>query len=242
MDRVDESADVVQAAISATTIVEIRKVKASLVQLHGLKASKDDVEQFLDDVSFINFEADTYHPQVGTELVAFFSKLAAYCSNAEINLEAIRQFRFALDKFDSSWGQQEVTLIANSLYAMTDTFTKRSKVYQSAVALLKDMARNKRLLSKKLHSIPLELLKDIQKGGNSRKRPGSDYIDHPAKAPRPTRIRCDSTEDSTAVEEEIGEEFIDYIDRMLELAEASDDRIPQLESQLEDMGYEPNII
>ena len=249
--------DVVQAAISATTIVEIRKVKASLLQLHGLKVHKDDVDQFLDDVSFINFETDTYHPQVGTELVAFFSKLATYCADAEINLEVIRQFQFSLEKFDSNWSQQEAQLVGNTLYAMTRTFTKHSKVYQSAVALLKDMARNKALQSKKLHSIPLELLKDIQQVKSKRMRSAKDDVDFPAKAPRQSPQHGSSTvatgDPSTATEEgeeeEEEEDIIaaeevgrDYIDYMVELAEAGEEKIKQLESQILDMGYEPNII
>lgn len=242
----DETTDVLQAAISATTIVKIREVKGALLQLHGLKVSKNEVEEFLDRVSFINFEMDMYCPQVGTEMVAFFSKLATYCDDAEINLEVIRQFQFSLEAFNSYWSQQEVELVGNTLYAMTNTFRKGSKVYQSAVALLKDMTKSKSLRSKDLHSIPLELLKDIQK---KKKKRGTDYVDLPAKK---LRVRSDvvKSDQSMAPEEEEedltmeggGLEFVDYINCMVELAEAGDEMTPQIESKVVEMGYEPNII
>ena len=241
----DETIDVLQAAISATTIVKIREVKGALLQLHGLKVSKNEVEEFLDRVSFINFEMDMYCPQVGTEMVAFFSKLATYCDDAEINLEVIRQCQFSLEAFNSYWSQQEVELVGNTLYAMTNTFRKGSKVYQSAVALLKDMTKSKSLCSKDLHSIPLELLKDIQKRKHIR---GTDYVDLPAEK---LRVRSDGvkSDDSIAPEEEEdltmeggGLEFVDYINCMVELAEAGDEMTPQIESKVVEMGYEPNII
>lgn len=240
----DETTDVLQAAISATTIVEIRKVKAALLQLHGLKVGKRDVEEFLDGVSFINFEMDTYCPQVGSELVAFFSKVATYCNDAEINLEVIRQFQFSMDKFDSNWSQQEVELVGNTLYTMTNTFRRGSKVYQSAVALLKNIAKSKALRSKKLHSIPVELLKDIQNGKNKRMRVGTDDIDLPAKK---GRLAIDHSRSLEEEEEDLtleggGVDFVDYINCMVELAEAGDEKTQQLESKLVEMGYEPNII
>lgn len=245
-ERVDETTDVLQAAISATTIVKIREVKGALLQLHGLKVSKNEAEEFLDRVSFINFEMDMYCPQVGTEMVAFFSKLATYCDDAEINLEVIRQFQFSLEAFNSYWSQQEVELVGNTLYAMTNTFRKGSKVYQSAVALLKDMIKSKSLRSKDLHSIPLELLKDIQKRKNKR---GTDDVDLPTKK---LRVRSDvvKSDHSMAMEEEEddltteggGVEFVDYINCMVELAEAGDEMTPQIESKVVEMGYEPNII
>ena len=247
----DETSDILRASISATTIVEIRKVKSSLLQLHGQKVGKDDVEQFLEDISFINFETDTYRPEVGTELLAFFSKLATYCDDAEINLEVIRQFKFILEKFDPSWSGQDVELVANTLYAMTGTFTKRSRVFQSAVALLKDLTRSKALRSNKLHTIPLELLKDIQQEGrNKRKREGgNDDVDYPAKLQRQedsagvVKDPATATEDDTrGVESDSGGDFVDYMESMVELAEASDEKIQQLESALIHMGYEPNII
>ena len=257
MDRVDDTADFLEAAVSASTIVEIRKTKAAFLQLHNQKIKKADAETFLDGIGFINLAVDMYRPQVGTELVDFFSKLATYCTDAEINLEAIRQFQLTLDKFASKWDQHEVELVANTLYAMTNTFTKRSTVHRSACALLKDMSRNKALASKKLDSIPLELLRDIQRGKYKR---GSDYVDYEGKTPPPTRhsasgtgnVHSDSTQDSTQEDTtarggaerqtEGGLEYVDYIDCMVELAQASEEKTRQLESKLADMGFEPNIV
>ena len=247
VDRVDDTTDILQAAVSATTIVEIRKAKASLPILHGQNVRKDEAHKAIDRISFINFEVDKYCPQVGSEMVSFFEKIATYCTDAEINLEAIRQFHFIADKFDSHLDQHEIELIANTLYAMTDTFKKRSRVYQSAVALLKDLSRNKQLIARNLHTIPLELLKDIQNGKHDRKRrveEDTDYQDKAVHNQQDGVITADSTME-VSVQSQIGQggrEFIDYIDCMVELAEAGDERITQLEATVEDMGYEPNIV
>ena len=233
MDRVDDTADTLQTAVSATTIVEIRKAKASLVLHHGHNVRRDEAEKVIEDVSFINFEVDTYHPQVGWELASLFSKISSYCTDAEINLEVIRQFHFILERFDIHWGQQEVELVANTLYAMTGTF--KSSVYRSAVAQLKDLSRNKQLMARKLHSIPLECLKDLQSGKNKRKKIiDEDDIDYQGKEQQGGVLSADSMECSGG-----GKDFVDY---MVELAEAGDDKTPQLEAQLKDMGYEPHII
>ena len=236
MDRVDETVDMLQAAVSANTIVEIRKVKAFLLQFHGQRVSKHDAENFLDDIIFVNFEADTYCPQVGTELVTFYSKLATYCTDAEINLEAIRQFQLTLVKFDKNWEQQEVQLVAYTLHEICNTFKKYSTVHQSACALLKEMSRNKALVSKKLHSIPLELLKDVQKGGFKR---GKDDVDYQGKSSGSVQGGGEIGETDGV---ELSDMLADYVDYMVELAEAGDEEVLQLESQLVDIGCEPNIV
>lgn len=249
----DETPDILRATISATSIVEIRKAKSSLLQLHGQTVTQEDAETFLDTVSFINLETDSYRPEVGSELITFLSKLSTYCTNPEVNLEVIRKFKFILETFDSSWSKQEVEIVGNTLCAMTKTFDKKSMTYQSALALLKDMGRNSALRAKKLHTIVLELMKDINQSGRRRKKISGDYVD------LPTKFLCQDEEGGTGagvfakgymMEEEEGEvcaddddvDFVGYLKSMAELVEAEDDRIGDLEKKLTDMGYEPNII
>ena len=246
VDRVDDTTDSLQTAVSATTIVEIRKAKASLPLVHGQNIRKDEAHKAIDRISFINFEVDKYFPQVGSEMVSFFEKIATYCTDAEINLEAIRQFHFIVEKFDFHLDQHEIESIANTLYAMTDTFTKRSSVYGSAVALLTGLSRNKQLIARNLHTIPLELLKDIQNGKRKKKRRAEEETDYQEKAVQGGIIADDSSTPEGLIQchnnIEGGREFMEYIDCMVELAEAGDERVTQLEAKVEDMGYEPNII
>lgn len=234
MDRVDEAADSLQIAVSATTIVEIRKVKSSLLLLHGQNIDRDDAEKILEGLNFINLKVDSYHPQVGGELIGFFSSLAPRCADPEINLEVIRQFQSTMESFDSQWSQSEVTLVTNTLHAMTASFTKRSGVYRSAVALLKNMSRSKSLASKKLQSIPLERLKEIQQRRQKRRSAGDDDVDY--KMEKKGGIQEDGGG------EERDTEFVDFIDRMVELAEASEENVEPLEEAIEDLGYEHDII
>ena len=254
----DETPDILRATISATSIVDIRKVKSSLLQRHGQTVTQEEAETFLDAVSFINFEADSYCPEVGSELIAFLSKLSTYCVVPEVNLEVIRQFKFILETFDSSWSKQEVEIVGNTLCAMTKTFEKRSKTYQSALALLKDVGRNRALKSKKLHTIVQDLMKDINQREGKRKRVSGDYVDLPTKFLRQggeVSKGAGMASQEHMEEEEEGEEegvyaddgdedtdFVDYLESMAELVEAEDDQVGDLEKKLISMGYEPNII
>ena len=254
-DRVDETPDILGATISAASIVEIRKAKSALLQLHGQTVTQEEAEKFLDTVSFINFETDSYRPEVGSELIAFLSKLSTYCVNPEINLEVIRQFKFILETFDSSWSKQEVEVVGNTLCAMTKTFEKRSKTFQSALALLKDIGKNRALRSKKLHTIALELMQDINQREGRRKRVAGDYVDLPMKFLRQGgevgKGAGTAIQEDMVVEEEDGgvcaddgegTDFVDYLESMAQLVEAEDDKVGDLEKKLIDMGYEPNII
>ena len=250
-DRADETPDILRATISATAIVDIRKAKSSLLQFHGLNIDQNEAEKFLDTVAFINFEMDSYRSEVGSELIALLSKLSTYCGCAEVNMEVIRQFKFVLECFNSSWSTEEVEVVGSTLYNMTRKFGRRTKTYQSAVALLKDIGSNKALRAKKLHAIPLALLNDINREGGKRGRGqiSADEVDVPAKFLRqdqeehrviPGHGAADIEEKE---EEEDGEgEFTDYLELMTKLVDAEDEGARELESKLMDMGYEPDIV
>ena len=246
-DKVDEASDILRAAISATTIVEIRKVKSSLLELHGQGVSREEAETLLSGVNFINLEADLYHKEVGLELLAFLTKMAAYCREPEVSLEVTRRLKFVVDVFDFGLGKEEVESVAGSLQALTSHFPPQSKAYQSALALLKDLARNKALRSKKLHTIALDLLKELQQSGRKKDkkgRVGSDSVDFPSKFlrrgdGRGAAVTRRHTGTGVTEEEDGG---LDYVDYMVELGEAGEGEVLGLETRLLDLGYEPNII
>ena len=139
--------------------------------------------------------------------------------------------------------------MGSTLYNITRKFGKRTKTYQSAVALLKDVGRNKALRAKKLHTIPLALMNDINREGGKRGRGwiSSDEVDVPVKFLRQDEeerraIPRYGTADMEEKEEDGEEEFTDYLELMIKLADAEDDSARELESKLMDLGYEPDIV
>ena len=210
------------AGISAATIVEIRKHKADLVQLHGQQVELEEAEDFLEAVEFVNVEVDSYLPEVGTELTIFLSKLVAYSSNSgSVALEVIRRLKQVADTFHGSWNKEDVEIISNTVHGMTEGRPQSSKVYQSAAALIKDLSTYKELKRKRLHIVPRDLLNSLKN------------TDEPDIGPPPTKKAANELAPDT--EEK-------YLDLMQQLACTEDeDKTLQLESQLVDMGYEPNV-
>ena len=213
-----------ETGISAATIVEIRKHKADLLQLHGQELEPEEVEDFLDSVQFINFEVDSYLPQVGTELVIFLAKLVVSTRDGSVALEVIRRLKQVADAFHSSWIREDVEMISSIVHSMTEGRSRRTRVYQSAAALLKDLSTYSQLKKKGLHTAPRNLLQSLTS------------TDEPDIGPPPTKkVAID-----LATEEDSDEK---YLDLMQQLAGAEDqDSTLRLESQLVDMGYEPNVV
>lgn len=70
-----------EATVIAVAVLEIRK---ALLARHGEKLSINDGEKFLETVSFLNFNCESYFPVIGKELMAFFQHLAIYCKDASV--------------------------------------------------------------------------------------------------------------------------------------------------------------
>ena len=232
MDSVDDVDSGLLTAVSATTIVEIRKVKSSLLTLHGEHINRDTAERLLEQLNFINLKVDTYHHRVGAELIGFFASLAPHCHDAEINLEIVRQFQSIMERFDSHWTEKEVELVTNTLQLMSSR--RSSTVSRSALALLKNMARNRTLASKKLHSIPLACLRELREG-KSNKKGGSEDVDYESK--------FGGAEPTIHYQALVEPENVSFISWMVGLAEAtSEEDVLSLEGDLTDLGYEYDII
>jgi len=217
-----DKGNILDAGISAATIVEIRKHKADLLQLHGQQVELEEAEDFLEAVEFVNVEVDSYLPEVGTELTIFLSKLVAYSSNnGSVALEVIRRLKQVADAFHGSWNKEDVEVVSNTVHGMTEGRSRNSKVYQSAAALLKDLSTYKELKRKRLHIVPRDLLNSLK------------HTDEPDIGPPPTKKAANEMAPDT--EEK-------YLDLMQQLACTEDeDKTLQLELQLVDMGYEPNV-
>ena len=83
-------------------MLEIRKAKARLVLLHGQKGLREQeasTTDLLENLAFLNFQADPYLPQVGNELLAFLTRLLVFCNEPLDLLEVIRQIKVTSDTF-----------------------------------------------------------------------------------------------------------------------------------------------
>lgn len=210
-------------SVSAVAILEIRKVKAKY--LEGLEEDPDEsADLALKGVGFLNFEEDLYTQDVAWELLALLREITMHMhSSAQlVSLEVIRWLDSMMECFAAKWERKDVELLCMVIKAAMPKH-KRSKVYQSGMALLKDLALNKALKEKKLHQIPLDVIRR-QHGG------GKDYIDAP-DAKRPHLL--------TQQEEDADDK---YHQLMLDLASSSDTKqIPEIERQIEEMGCETNV-
>lgn len=198
--------------------------------MHGHELTIEEAEKFLGLVEFINVAVDPYHPEVGRELMSYLAKVAAYSYDAATALEVIRRLKVVADSFHDSWSKEDVELISDTAYALMDKFAQKAKlrnstVSQSAIALLKDLSMYKELKKKKLTSHPRNLLARLK------------AKDEPDVGPPIARGRKRMRQD----DEEGGDER--YIEMMDQLTETdSTESALQLEAQLEEMGYEPNVL
>lgn len=237
-----DASDVLDAGISATVIVEIRKAKATLLPFYGKELTTDEGKDLLDDLNFIDFSTDSYLPLVGKELLVYLVKLTACCDAESVTMEVIRRMKQIADAFHTHWDKEEVELISETMHGMVVAFTtkgrsiKDSPVAQSALACLKDLSSYKVLQQKKLDTGPKELLKSL--------RQGRDEIDMGPLKKR-ARVATDSGGSDTPPppEKEKEGEDDDYLALMEQLAEPGDETVlQQLESKVAELGYESNIL
>lgn len=223
---------VLDAGVSASMIVEIRKAKVKLLQLNGQVLSREEADSLLEAVEFINFGVDSYQPQVGRELMSYLLQVAAHCSDPSVVLEVIRRLKEIAERCHKAWGQEDVELVSHAAQSMVERFPRKrgrtSLVSQSALALVKDLCSYKDLQQKKLTSLPRQVLREQR---------GTDQTD---AAPLPKQARMESQE---GVDLTDADTQFQYFDLLLQLAEATDDdAVLQLESQLDDLGYEANVL
>lgn len=157
----NELSSSVVAGVTAVAILEIRKAKSLLLVRHGQTLSVDEGEQFLERVSFLNLNCDSYLPVIGTELIAFYQHLAVYCKGALVQLEIIRRLKEIADVFHIQWTNDDLQQIVGIITVFTAS-SPRSKTYQSAVALLRELCEH-RYPRKTLNKIPREAMTKLKR-------------------------------------------------------------------------------
>ena len=215
-------------------ILEIRKVKSSLLARHGQTLSTDEGEKFLENVSFLNLSCDSYLPVIGTELMAFYQHLAVYCKSALVQLEIIRKLKEIADAFHHQWNNDDLQQIVGVIGVFT-TSGPRSKVYQSALALLRELCEH-RYARKTINKIPREAMTKLKRprGAKQLTQEASDETD--LGAPPSKKPLLDTLEENTDAEDQ-------YIDLMCKLAETKPvDSTLGLETKVLNLGFEPNVL
>ncbi|XP_064385969.1 uncharacterized protein LOC135334631 [Halichondria panicea] len=145
---VSETTDGVAVGVSAATIVDIRKAKAEIRALNGDKLSESRAEELLESVSFIDPAVDSYLPVVARELIAFYEQLVMHCQQPYVLLEVVRRLWILADAYHTQWTKQDVEAITRvSERVMKSVANERNRIYQSLVALLKDLSTYKILAS-----------------------------------------------------------------------------------------------
>ena len=217
------------SGVSAATIVEIRKHKSSLAQLNNQAINDEEGHDYLDKVDFIDFEKDDYLPDVGRELLSYLQQLVVSCPDPSVQMEVIRRLKSMCDAFKNEFKAEDVeqaTLVAKMMVKRSNK-NKRSRLYQSAVAFLKDLAVE--FKAKGMHAAPAEEINSLKV---------VEGVDTKESEPPAKQAKLD---DQALNEEDI--EHDEYLDIMKQLSECADiEEALKLEAKLIEMGYEPNVV
>lgn len=206
--------------MSAVAILEVRKSKARFLESWSREEDEGYADSALGEIAFLDFEQDEYTKEVSLEMLTMLREIGIRCRVAFIGLEVIRRLKSIADCFNSTWDVEEMKLVCNLVgKLMRDSRQKRSnKVYQSGMALLKDLSSYTVVKKNGLNKVPLDTIKKL--------RGGKDEID----APSNKRIRTEEDDDEK------------YHRLMEELATSNDPtQILNIEDEIEMMGFEPHI-
>lgn len=220
--------------MSANTIVEIRKAKSELLSLNGHSIDADSGEKLLAAVNFINPGVDSYLPEVGAELIAYYEQLVMHCSESSVRLEVLRRLKNLSDVFHEQWTRKDVEQMSQVCKQLLTGVVKRSRsmVCQSGTALLKDMATYRALKDKGFHNIPVKALRELR---------GADLIDGPPEK----RICLNDTIEAGGPPPVVGVASSEecYFDLMSQLSQCEDQyKAEVIEEELLQLGYEPDVV
>ena len=200
-------------------ILEIRRTKAKFLDSISREAEEESAEVALGELAFLDFEQDDYSIEVGEEALLMLREVVVHCKVSTIRLEVLRRVKSIADSFNSEWKEMEqVELVCQVVEKAMHRCNKRSRVYQSGLALLKDISSYQSLKDNKLNQGPLNAIRKLR---------GRDEVDADVMVPEAKR------------HEEEGDR---YLSLMETLASSTDpEQILSIESQIEEMGYEPHI-
>lgn len=219
MQRSSSSAELV-TSISAVAILEIRQAKTRFLESWSERRSESVADQALTELRFLDFEEDEYAMEVSEEVVLMLREVVAFCKVPVIIMEVIRRLKEIANSFNSSWDKEHVELVCDVIYqAIKDPSKKRSRSYQSGLALLKDLSSYKSLKENELAKVAR---------GTIRKLYAMDETDAP---PEMKRARLS--------EEDKDDEYHDLLVQLPDLTDTQD--ILDMENRIRELGYEPSV-
>lgn len=178
----------------------------------------------LEEVSFLDFEQDEYAIEVGEELLMMLREVVFHCIAKGISMEVIRLIQPIADCFNSQWKEPQIKLVCQIVErALKVIRNKRSKAYQSGLALLRHLSSYKALEENKLNKIPLNMIK---------KMCGRDEVDADIQPPTNKRPRI-SEEEEDDQHDSLMREWADSTDPEQRL---------KIESQMGELGYELDVV
>lgn len=219
---------------SSIAIVEVRKLRATLANHHGSKISDNVTWDTLSRLDFIDFNRNEYLQEVGQEVMTLLFHLAGHKHSADVYLEIVRHVKDIVDSFIAVWGGEDIKRTCELIKMVMDTTQSvRSSVYQSALALLKDMAKMGKTLKNKSISDTIDgyfqgVVKTTRVKRMYHEKEETDYHE----GPPPAKRECSTGNEDQAV--------LQYLDKMLELSESTTPT--STEDDIIDLGFEPNII
>lgn len=220
------------SGVSAATIVEIRKHKSSLAQLNNQTITDEEGQDYLDKVDFIDFDKDEYLPDVGRELLSYLRQLVVSCPDPSVQMEVIRRLKSMCDAFKNDFNADDVeqaTLVAKMM-VIRSSRNKRSRLYQSAVAFLKDLAVE--FKGKGMQDAPVKEIKGLKVREETDMAP-------PAKQAR-MDVQAELPMDQDDTEQMNDDRYLDVVRALSECTDIEE--ALKLEAELIEMGYEPNVV
>ena len=233
-----QSGGMVESCVSAAAIVEIRKARSLLVAMHGQKVGWEEAKKVIQIVDFIRIPDDSYLPEVGTELLSLLERLLAYSQEAVLQLEVIRRVKEVMDGYHSMWTKKEVKTVSDMMEDLAKRQNKtNSKVFQSAIALVKDLSQLVGQRDTTLCDIPKATLRSVMASRRrGRQGGGREEVDYDGEQP-PTKMSLQTSDDYM-------EEYLEKMAALAQLTEETDyaQRCLDIEEEIKLCGYEPNIL
>lgn len=235
--------DALLATVSGVAIVEIRKLKSLLGTRHNnSKISDEDAMEFLSSIDFLNLSDAHYLSQVGKELIGYLHQLLGYASSASVQLEIVRHLSDIAIRFAQTWKEKDLTEFSELIKTLMKGRGPRDAVYQSSMALLKDLSQIMSSGDSNCHQVVKDTMMEVarQQGGRrGRQRGGDDKegIDYDEEGPLAPSIKR-----SRLAEDDNEEER--YVTNMCLLAgnDVGCHDNAKIEEEIDELGFEYNIL
>lgn len=224
--------DPVGVGVSAGAILEIRKIKAQLGHYHTHHPTPSQLKSILVQLDFVDFEDPFYLPSVAMEMVSFLQFFVGYNDDPSLKLEVIRYLSDIVDHFKTD--DLDLKEICLTLKTIATGHSPRQPVYQSALALLKDISKKGDMgvvVKDTMATIARQRAGPLKKG--RRIIEGVDFADQEEDGEpelKRTRVDDDDKDDT-------------YLSKMAALTEAQTQEERQdIERDIAILGYETDIL